>query len=60
MVLFYSLLAEGQRKGEALLTAAQEGVYDHQSLHAGCMVTKGTKWVANKWYHNRKSREDDY
>lgn len=60
MVLFYSLLAEGQRKGLFQLTTAQEGVYDHQSLHAGCAVTKGTKWVANKWYHNRQSVEVDY
>jgi hypothetical protein len=24
---------------------------DHQTLHSGCPVLIGTKWVANKWMH---------
>ena len=29
------------------------GVADPLSLHAGCMVEKGEKWVATKWMRNR-------
>lgn len=25
------------------------GEQDQYSLHGGCVVTQGTKWVANKW-----------
>lgn len=25
------------------------GEQDEYALHGGCMVTHGTKWVANKW-----------
>lgn len=25
------------------------GEQDEYALHGGCMVTQGTKWVANKW-----------
>lgn len=39
------------KKGKAILF---QNIDDHQdlipeSMHAGCPVTKGTKWVANKW-----------
>ena len=39
------------RKGDALLfhNIAVNGTFDKASLHGGCPVTKGTKWVATKW-----------
>ncbi|XP_074662443.1 prolyl 4-hydroxylase subunit alpha-1-like [Tubulanus polymorphus] len=27
------------------------GAYDYETLHAGCPVLIGSKWVANKWTH---------
>ncbi|XP_074663063.1 prolyl 4-hydroxylase subunit alpha-1-like [Tubulanus polymorphus] len=29
----------------------QSGAYDFDTLHAGCPVIIGSKWVANKWIH---------
>lgn len=26
-------------------------ILDHRTLHSGCPVLVGTKWVANKWIH---------
>ena len=28
-----------------------DGIRDQHSLHAGCPVLKGTKWIMNKWLH---------
>ncbi|KAK5872509.1 hypothetical protein PBY51_013202 [Eleginops maclovinus] len=39
-VFWYNYLSDG--KGWV-------GEQDEYALHGGCMVTKGTKWVANKW-----------
>lgn len=32
-----------------LPSAGWVGEQDEYSLHGGCMVTRGTKWVANNW-----------
>lgn len=39
-VIFYSLMAKGQRK---------PGMLDEASWHSGCDVKRGTKWGANYW-----------
>ena len=35
------------------------GELDSYSLHGGCMVTEGEKWIANNWlpapYHTKKN-----
>lgn len=31
------------------LLAGWVGDLDEYSLHGGCLVTKGTKWIANNW-----------
>lgn len=43
------------RRGDALLfwSAHPDGSIDKHSLHGGCPVLKGTKWVATKWLRNR-------
>uniref|UniRef100_A0A3Q2VFC8 Prolyl 4-hydroxylase, transmembrane b n=3 Tax=Haplochromini TaxID=319058 RepID=A0A3Q2VFC8_HAPBU len=38
-VFWYNYLSDGRWVGEQ----------DEYALHGGCMVTHGTKWVANKW-----------
>jgi len=42
--LWYSLLPQGN---------AHEGYPDFMSLHGGCDVQRGEKWVANLWIHNK-------
>ena len=42
-VLFYNLKAQGHM---------EFGSTDEYSLHIGCRVIRGTKWVANAWMHN--------
>eukprot|EP00163_Fabomonas_tropica_P000473 TRINITY_DN10288_c0_g1_i1.p1 TRINITY_DN10288_c0_g1~~TRINITY_DN10288_c0_g1_i1.p1 ORF type:complete len:493 (-),score=71.76 TRINITY_DN10288_c0_g1_i1:46-1524(-) len=42
-MFFYNLLADGQQEGEG----------DFRSLHAGCDVKKGQKWMSNKWIYNK-------
>ena len=39
------------RRGDALLfyNIAVNGTFDKASLHGGCPVKQGTKWVATKW-----------
>lgn len=32
-----------------LNTVGWVGEQDEYALHGGCVVTKGTKWIANKW-----------
>jgi hypoxia-inducible factor prolyl 4-hydroxylase len=32
-----------------ICAAGWVGEQDQYSLHGGCVVTRGTKWVANKW-----------
>ncbi|XP_029549455.1 transmembrane prolyl 4-hydroxylase [Salmo trutta] len=39
-VLWYNYLSDGQ---------GWVGEQDEYSLHGGCVVTRGTKWVANNW-----------
>ena len=31
----------------------ESGRPDATSFHAGCDVTRGEKWAANNWFHNR-------
>ena len=42
------------RKGDAVLfwSITPEGKIDKHSLHGGCPVIQGTKWVATKWIRN--------
>ena len=46
------------RKGDAVVfyDLKPDLEIDPQSLHAGCPVKKGTKWVATKWMHDRPLR----
>ena len=48
------------RKGQALLfySAKPDGSLDEQSLHGGCPVEAGTKWVATKWIRAHGTVED--
>ena len=41
------------RRGDALLfwSLKPTGELDRGSLHGGCPVLEGTKWVVTKWYH---------
>lgn len=32
------------------------GEVDDYSLHGGCLVTRGTKWIANNWINVDPSR----
>ncbi|KAM6970094.1 prolyl 4-hydroxylase subunit alpha-2-like [Aplochiton taeniatus] len=43
------------RKGSAVLwyNLLQNGEEDPRTLHAGCPVFMGSKWVANKWVRAR-------
>ena len=43
------------RKGQALVfySLKPDGNFDPQSLHGGCPVVKGEKWVATKWIRQR-------
>ena len=43
------------RKGDALLfwSLDNAGEYDDHSLHGGCEVVRGTKWVATKWLRTK-------
>ncbi|GMH40574.1 hypothetical protein BSKO_08478 [Bryopsis sp. KO-2023] len=43
------------RKGDALLfySIAPNGTFDRHSLHGGCPVTSGEKWVATKWIRDK-------
>lgn len=43
-VLFYNLNEEG----------AMEGAVDEWSLHAGCAVVEGVKYIANLWIRNKR------
>eukprot|EP00051_Salpingoeca_urceolata_P007177 m.95242 g.95242 ORF g.95242 m.95242 type:complete len:596 (+) comp15147_c0_seq2:130-1917(+) len=40
-------------KGDAIywVNLLEDGEGDTQTLHAGCPVLAGSKWVANKWFH---------
>ena len=42
--------------GDGILFYSQTPDYtlDPNSLHGGCPVSKGEKWVATKWMHNAK------
>ena len=31
----------------------KSGEGDERTRHAGCPVLAGSKWVANKWFHER-------
>jgi prolyl 4-hydroxylase len=44
------------RKGDMLLfySLQSDGSYDDHSLHGGCPVTKGEKWVMTKWIRTKK------
>jgi len=44
--MFYSLEEENQ----------EEGKTDPWSLHCGCDVLKGEKWIANQWIWNAKGQ----
>uniref|UniRef100_A0A1A8KG60 Transmembrane prolyl 4-hydroxylase n=2 Tax=Nothobranchius kuhntae TaxID=321403 RepID=A0A1A8KG60_NOTKU len=39
-VFWYNYLSDGR---------GWVGVQDEYALHGGCVVTRGTKWIANKW-----------
>jgi prolyl 4-hydroxylase len=44
------------RRGNALYfeSCNRRGQLDEQSLHAGCRVTRGEKWVVTKWMRQRR------
>jgi len=42
--MFYSLVEDGHMDGEV----------DPWSLHSGCDVLKGEKWIANQWIRNKR------
>jgi len=46
------------RRGQALLfyDLMPDGEMDEQSLHGGCPVLKGEKWVATKWLRQKPMR----
>lgn len=39
-----------------LLPLGWVGEVDDYSLHGGCLVTRGTKWIANNWINVDPSR----
>lgn len=43
------------KKGDALLfyNIHPNGTFDKHSLHGGCPVRQGTKWVATKWVRDK-------
>ena len=43
------------RAGDAVLfwSVKPNGEFDNQSLHGGCPVIAGTKWVATKWIRDK-------
>jgi len=43
-VMFYNLLEDGH----------MDGATDPWSLHSGCDVLHGEKWIANQWIHNKR------
>eukprot|EP00069_Balaena_mysticetus_P008471 bmy_05989T0 len=47
-VFWYNYLPDGQ---------GWVGDVDDYSLHGGCLVTRGTKWIANNWINVDPSRE---
>lgn len=47
------LLCSGHRH---LLPLGWVGEVDDYSLHGGCLVTRGTKWIANNWINVDPSR----
>lgn len=46
------------RQGDALLfySVSPDGSIDSRSLHGGCPVVRGEKWVATKWIRNKPMR----
>lgn len=44
------------RPGDAVLfySVDTNNVFDHQSLHGGCPVQAGSKWVLTKWIRDQK------
>eukprot|EP00286_Rhodomonas_abbreviata_P000695 CAMPEP_0181291050 /NCGR_PEP_ID=MMETSP1101-20121128/1750_1 /TAXON_ID=46948 /ORGANISM="Rhodomonas abbreviata, Strain Caron Lab Isolate" /LENGTH=433 /DNA_ID=CAMNT_0023395395 /DNA_START=500 /DNA_END=1801 /DNA_ORIENTATION=+ len=51
-LLFYNLLPDKQ---QGSCPEEDPGCHlDRKSLHAGCDVTKGEKWAANFWIHNKE------
>ena len=49
------------KRGSALLFYSLDnaGEIDWTSMHAGCPVVSGTKWVATLWYHQLPADEED-
>jgi prolyl 4-hydroxylase len=43
------------RRGSAALwyNLHRNGTADERTLHAGCPVLTGTKWIGTKWYHEK-------
>lgn len=43
------------RRGDAVLfwSLKPNGEFDERSLHGGCPVVSGTKWVATKWIRDK-------
>jgi hypothetical protein len=47
--MLLSKLLLNTRMNCSLLPTGWVGEQDEYSLHGGCVVTRGTKWVANNW-----------
>lgn len=49
------------RKGDALLffSLTPDLKIDPRSLHGGCPVKRGVKWVATKWVHEKPFRLEE-
>ena len=51
------------RKNDAIFwynLKPEDGTGEGSTLHAGCPVLEGTKWVANKWIHQGGNRDVCY
>ena len=49
------------RRGDALLfySLTPDGSIDPRSLHGGCPVVRGEKYVATKWIHDKPFRAEE-